>query len=114
MSIIDDDQETIRESHVASEMQVTDDLVEHSRKIRGGRIHWFDDISTIRALRKKIDDNILRLEEEEELIKAEKALALEKSRIEYKNGIYNDISKAVNSHLELMKKSLNDGNGLKK
>ena len=106
MSIIDDDRETMRESRVSAGLKVTEDLAQHRRKIRGGEICWFDDISEVRNLRRELDAGIARLREEEVVIRTQKELERERERLSYKQNIYDTISDAVSPRLELMRRSL--------
>lgn len=71
----------------------------HSKRISGGYVLWYDDISTIIDLQEKLQEIQEQLSENNELLKAEVELKKQKIKAEEKSKLYDRIAKEVSPQL---------------
>ncbi len=76
-----------------------DDLVTHTKPLKGGSITWSEDIHAIRALQAELAETNESLNEENDLIEEEYRIASERIQYETQNRLYDRI--AAHTHQQL-------------
>lgn len=73
-----------------------------SIQISGGYVNWFDDITSLNELRRKLENVNEKLSEETELIRLQNRLDEERSVNDFRNALYDRIAREVYSQLKTM------------
>jgi len=81
----------------------------HRKEIRGGYVHWQDDVSELRRINSELESMRDQLMEEAELLRLENELREEHSRIEQKMKIYDAISSRVRPQSRMIAALSEDG-----